>query len=186
MTTKATSQGKAKIPRSSDDHGKVVRVSMALEEDLLARFDALVAQRQYQTRSEALRDLMRASLVDQQWADNREVVGTVTLLYDHHIPDVGPALTHLQHEADAHVLSALHVHLDARLCLEVIVVQGASDDVRALADALISIRGVLHGRLTASSVGAELAAEGYGDDEGNEGPAHPAHGGKRSSHTHRH
>jgi CopG family nickel-responsive transcriptional regulator len=142
-----------------DPRSKLVRVSMALEEDLLARFDALVEQKQYRTRSEALRDLMRATLVEQQWADNREVVGTVTLLYDHHVREVGPSLTRQQHESAAHVLSSLHVHLNRRLCLEVIVVQGAARDVRMLADGLIGTRGVLHGQLTASSAGQDLAAD---------------------------
>ena len=129
---------------------------MALEESLLERFDGLVQRKGYANRSEALRDLIRANLVEQHWADNREVVGSVTLVYDHHVREVAEQLTRQQHDSEADVLSALHVHLDHFHCLEVIVVKGASQQVRALADGLIGTRGVLHGALTMSSLADAL------------------------------
>jgi len=142
--------------RSRQEKQEVTRVSMALDPSLLARFDALVGRRGYATRSEALRDLIRDELVHQQWSDNREVVGSITLLYDHHTPGLGAQLTRQQHDAEADVLSALHVHLDHDHCLEVIVVRGPGKKVQKLADALISVRGVLHGQLTSTSLGQKI------------------------------
>ncbi len=132
---------------------KTVRVSMALDEELLRKFDQHIKKRRYGTRSEAMRDLIRADLVEQQWSKDRVVVGTITLLYDHHTRDLTRTLTHLQHDSKAKVLSSLHVHLDHHYCLEVIAVKGRSQQVRALADTLIGTKGVLHGNLTATALG---------------------------------
>lgn len=132
---------------------KTVRVSIALEDELLRKFDQHVQRRKYSTRSEAMRDLIRAGLVEQQWSKDRVVVGTITLLYDHHTRDLTRILTHLQHQSRAKVLSSLHVHLDHHYCLEVIAVKGRSPLVRELADTLIGTRGVLHGNLTATALG---------------------------------
>jgi len=99
--------------------------------------------------------MIRADLVEQQWSKERVVVGTITLLYDHHTRDLTRTLTHLQHQSRAKVLSSLHVHLDHHYCLEVIAVKvkGSSPHVRELADTLIGTRGVLHGNLTATALG---------------------------------
>ena len=132
---------------------KTVRVSIALEDELLAKFDQHIKQRRYGNRSEAMRDLIRADLVEQQWSKDRVVVGTITLLYDHHTRDLSRNLTNLQHRSKAKVLSSLHVHLDHHYCLEVIAVKGRSRLVRELADTLIGTRGVLHGNLTATALG---------------------------------
>jgi len=126
---------------------------MALDEELLRKFDQHIKKRRYGTRSEAMRDLIRADLVEQQWSKDRVVVGTITLLYDHHTRDLTRTLTHLQHDSKAKVLSSLHVHLDHHYCLEVIAVKGRSQQVRALADTLIGTKGVLHGNLTATALG---------------------------------
>lgn len=132
---------------------KTVRVSVALDQELLQKFDRHVQRRRYGTRSEAVRDLIRADLVEEQWNKDRVVVGTITLLYDHHTRDLTRTLTHLQHGSKANVLSSLHVHLDHHYCLEVIAVKGRSRHVRELADTLIGTRGVLHGNLTATALG---------------------------------
>jgi len=139
--------------------GELARVGIALDEDLLAEFDELIRRKQYGNRSEAIRDLIRAELVAEDWTENRVVVGTITLLYDHHVRELSGALTHKQHESEAQVLSSLHVHLDDRHCLEVIVVKGKSRKVRELADGLIGTRGVLHGKLTATAAAIHLSHE---------------------------
>ena len=133
-------------------HKPVSRISISIEQELLESLDELVASRRYANRSEAVRDLIRARLVEQQWKGNRAVIGTITLLYDHHVPNLPHKLTHLQHDSKARVISTMHVHLDHSNCLEVIVVRGRSRDVAALAHELISARGVRHGELTATSV----------------------------------
>ena len=133
------------------------RIGVAIESDLLDKFDQLIAQRGYTNRSEAFRDLIRDELVEKAW-DRPEspVVGTVTLVYDHHVRLLNEKLTDLQHEFHHNILSTLHVHLDHDNCLEVLVIRGKSAEVRKVADALISTKGVKHGRLTITTSGAGL------------------------------
>ena len=128
-----------------------------MEEDLLEKFDELARSRGYHNRSEFLRDLARRELVEQQWQlEDAEVAGTVTLVYDHDARGLGDELTHLQHDHHELVLSTMHVHLDERNCLEVVVLRGPVARVRALAYDLISRRGVKHGQLSMTSTGREL------------------------------
>jgi CopG family nickel-responsive transcriptional regulator len=130
---------------------------VAIDTGLLERFDRLIAGRGYTNRSEAFRDMIREELVEQSWeSPESHVVGTVTLVYDHHARLLGEKLTGIQHEYHHSVLSTLHVHLDHDLCLEVIVIRGRAGAVRSLADALISTKGVKHGRLTLTTSGAEV------------------------------
>lgn len=130
---------------------------MAIDSDLLARFDALIAERGYSNRSEAFRDLIRDELVQRSWErPDEHVVGTVTLVYDHHVRMLNEKLTGMQHDHYHNVLSTLHVHLDHDNCLEVLVVKGKAGEVRKIAEGLISTKGVKHGRLTLTSGGADL------------------------------
>jgi len=133
------------------------RIGVAIDAGLLERFDRLISGRGYTNRSEAFRDMIRDELVEQSWeSPESQVVGTVTLVYDHHARLLGEKLTGIQHEYHHSVLSTLHVHLDHDLCLEVIVIRGKAGAVRSLADALISTKGVKHGRLTLTTSGAEI------------------------------
>jgi CopG family nickel-responsive transcriptional regulator len=137
--------------------GQLSRIGVAIDSDLLDKFDRHIAERGYATRSEAFRDLIRERLVEQAWAvPNREVVGTVTLVYDHHVRLLNEKLTDIQHDAFHSILSTMHVHLDHDNCLEVIIVRGKAKDVRRIADALITMKGVKHGNLTVTSSGADL------------------------------
>jgi len=130
----------------------VSRIGVSLDSDLLHRFDGFIADKGYQNRSEAFRDLIRDRLVRSAVvAPNVPVVGSVTLIYDHHTRLLPEKLADLQHDSHAIVVSTLHVHLDHDLCLEVIVLRGESRDVQKLADRLISTKGVRHGRLVISS-----------------------------------
>jgi CopG family transcriptional regulator, nickel-responsive regulator len=134
------------------------RIGVAIDSDLLARFDRHIAQRGYTNRSEAFRDLIRDALV-QTTAESPDssVVGTVTLVYDHHVRMLSDRLIGVQHEHHRAILSTLHVHLDHDNCLEVLVVRGKAAAVHKIADALISTKGVKHGRLTITTSGAGLA-----------------------------
>src|ERR1017187_6592452 len=133
------------------------RIGVAIDSELLDKFDKLIARRGYTNRSEAFRDLIRDELVEETWTEpESEVVGTVTLVYNHHVRLLNEKLTDLQHSHFHHILSTLHVHLDHDNCLEVLVVKGKASVVKKLADALISTKGVKHGRLTITSTGAEL------------------------------
>lgn len=133
------------------------RIGVAIDSGLLKKFDGLIAKRGYTNRSEAFRDLIRDAMIEHQAArPDSIVVGTVTLVYDHHVRRLGEKLTDMQHDHYHNVLSTLHVHLDHDNCLEVIVLKGKARSVRKLADALISAKGVKHGRLTITSPGAGL------------------------------
>jgi CopG family nickel-responsive transcriptional regulator len=133
------------------------RIGVAIDSDLLKKFDKLISARGYANRSEAFRDLIRDELVERAWeTPDSNVVGTVTLVYDHHVRLLNEKLTDMQHSHFHQVLSTLHVHLDHDNCLEVLVVRGKAAQVKKIADALISTKGVKHGRLTITSTGAEL------------------------------
>ena len=137
--------------------GGLSRIGVAIDADLLRKFDKLIASRGYYNRSEAFRDLIRDELVERSWEQpDSNVVGTVTLVYDHHVRMLNEKLTDLQHSHFHQILSTLHVHLDHDNCLEVLVVKGKASLVKKIADALISTKGVKHGRLTITSTGAEL------------------------------
>jgi CopG family transcriptional regulator, nickel-responsive regulator len=137
--------------------GELSRIGVAIDSDLLDKFDALIAKRGYTNRSEAFRDIIRDELVEKEWeTPESQVVGTVTLVYDHHVRLLSEKLTSLQHDFHHNILSTLHVHLDHDHCLEVLVVRGQAGAVRKVADAIISTKGVKHGRLTITSTGADV------------------------------
>jgi CopG family nickel-responsive transcriptional regulator len=128
--------------------GVLSRIGIALDSDLLKRFDRLIEQRGYTNRSEAFRDLIRDQLVAAQTATpNAAVVGTITLIYDHHASGITEKLTELQHTDHELVVSTSHAHLDNDSCLEVLIVHGKSAKVEQFADRLIGLKGVQHGRL---------------------------------------
>jgi CopG family nickel-responsive transcriptional regulator len=133
------------------------RIGVAIDSVLLQKFDKLIGRRGYTNRSEAFRDLIREELVEEAWqSPAAQVVGTVTLVYDHHVRLLSEKLTAIQHDYHHSILSTLHVHLDHDHCLEVLVVRGKSPVVRKVADMLISAKGVKHGRLTITTTGKEL------------------------------
>jgi CopG family nickel-responsive transcriptional regulator len=136
------------------DH--LVRFGVSLDERLLDEFDRHIKRRNYASRSEALRDLIRDNLVGQEWDDNKETVGTITFVYDHHVRDLTGKLTDIQHAYSSQILSGMHVHLDHDHCLEVLVVKGKGSEIKKVADALISVKGVKHGKLTMTTTGKAL------------------------------
>lgn len=137
--------------------GELSRIGVAIDSDLLEKFDQHITQRGYTNRSEAFRDLIRDELVERRWEQpESDVVGSVTLVYDHHVRQLGDRLTDLQHDHHEQILSTLHVHLDHHNCLEVVIVRGKAGQVQKIADALISTKGVKHGRLTITTTGADL------------------------------
>ena len=132
----------------------VVRFGVSIEERLLDKFDGLIAEKAYVNRSEAIRDLIRAALVNEQWeAGTEQTIGTVTLVYDHHARDLADKLTEQQHSHHQAIVSTLHVHLDAEHCLEVVVLRGAAREIKKIADELIGTKGVQHGKFVATTTG---------------------------------
>jgi CopG family nickel-responsive transcriptional regulator len=136
----------------------LTRFGSSIPTTLLRRFDALIARQGYSNRSEALRDLIRERMVEQEWKVGKgEVVGTVTLVYDHHVRELTQKLTELQHHHHTEILSTLHIHLDEHHCLEVLAVRGKAREVKAIADRLIGTKGVKHGKLVTTTTGRSLA-----------------------------
>lgn len=128
--------------------GVLSRIGIALDSDLLKRFDRLIGRQGYTNRSEAFRDLIRDRLVAERTAaPDAIVVGTITLIYDHHANGVSEKLTELQHAHHELVVSTSHAHLDHDSCLEVLIVHGKSAKVEQFADRIIGLKGVQHGRL---------------------------------------
>jgi CopG family nickel-responsive transcriptional regulator len=128
-----------------------------MDENLLQRFDALIFRKGYANRSEAVRDLIREHLVEEEWKEKgREMVGTITMVYNHHTRGLSDSLTDLQHRFHNLVISTMHLHLDEDNCLELLVVKGMVDKIKTVADKLISTRGVKHGKLTMTTTGKEL------------------------------
>jgi CopG family transcriptional regulator, nickel-responsive regulator len=136
----------------------ITRFGVSLEGRLLKRFDRLIDRKGYANRSEAIRDLIRESLVREQWEMNLDqAVGTITLVYDHDTRELADHLTDLQHAHYETIVSTLHVHLDSHHCLEVLVLRGKASDLKAIADRLIGTRGVQHGTFSATAEGKALA-----------------------------
>ena len=133
----------------------LARFGISIDQRLLDSFDQLIRTKGYVNRSEAIRDMIRNALVEDQLerVDTTPTVGTVTLIYDHHTRDLSDKLTEHQHSHHEAIVSALHVHLDAHHCLEVVVVRGSAAQVKRLAGELIGTKGVKHGKLVLTTVG---------------------------------
>jgi len=135
----------------------VARFGVSLPERLIEAFDRRIGEKGYRTRSEAIRDIIRDYLVEGEWEESSSpVVGTVTVVYDHETRDLTHTLTDLQHSFHGAICCATHLHLDAHNCLEVIVVKGAAREVQTIADRIIAVRGVKHGKLVCTSTGRDL------------------------------
>ncbi len=136
---------------------ETVRFGVSLSLELLDRFDGLIKRLGYENRSEAVRDLIRHKLVEEEWeAPNTRTFAAVFLIYDHHTMSVATRLMDLQHESFAQVIGSFHVHLDEHNCLEIIVVRGKAKELRDLADRMISLRGVKYGALNMGTTGQSI------------------------------
>lgn len=132
---------------------KLVRFGVAMEDSLLREFDKYIQRKGYRNRSEAIRDMARNAMVQEAWEQEKgEVIAAVALVYDHEKRGLADRLTDLQHNAVPMIVSTLHVHLDERHCLEVIVLRGKASSVRKIANNLLAIKGVLHGGIVATGV----------------------------------
>lgn len=135
----------------------LVRFGVSINKGLLVQFDQIIEEKGYSNRSEAIRDLIRNQMVELEWEkDEEEVAGTVTLIYDHHVRGLSELLLEVQHGFHDLILSTMHLHLDHHNCLEVLAVKGAAREVRRIAERLISVKGVKHGRLSITTTGKNL------------------------------
>lgn len=134
----------------------IARFGVSLDKKLLEKFDQLINAKNYTNRSEAFRDLIRQEMVKKEWQQSREVVGAVTLVYDHHRRELVNKLLDIQHNFGQVIISSQHIHIDHSNCLEVLVVKGAPSKIERLADSLRSVKGVRHSTLSMSTTGKHI------------------------------
>ncbi|MBI5968396.1 MAG: nickel-responsive transcriptional regulator NikR [Deltaproteobacteria bacterium] len=136
---------------------EITRFGISIDNRLFKRFDQLIAQKGYTNRSEAIRDLIRDSLVQAEWeAGAQETIGTITIVYSHHTRELSEVLDHLQHQYYRSIISTTHIHLDEHNCLEVLIVRGKGEEIKKISDRLIGTRGVKHGKLSLTTTGKDL------------------------------
>jgi CopG family transcriptional regulator, nickel-responsive regulator len=141
--------------------GDLVRFGVSAEEELMINFDRLSAEKGYSNRSEALRDLMRDALVQarlEKFPDTADVLGSLTLVYNHHARELSERMRDIQHERHGLVVSVLHIHISHDDCMEVIALRGRAGAIRELANALLSLKGVKHGKLFLTLPTREIVA----------------------------
>ncbi len=135
----------------------IVRFGVSIPEELLDKFDQIIEEKGYVNRSEAIRDLIRDFIVRHEWeVGDEEVAGTITMLYNHDEAEVVKELLDLQHDYLEEIVSSLHVHMDEHNCLEVVIVKGKAHRIKEIADRLLSLKGVKHGKLVMTGTGREL------------------------------
>ncbi|MCD6373661.1 MAG: nickel-responsive transcriptional regulator NikR [Thermococcus sp.] len=135
----------------------IVRFGVSVPKELLDRFDRIIEEKGYVNRSEAIRDMMRDFIVRHEWeVGNEEVAGTITMVYNHDEADVVKELLDLQHDYLEEIVSSIHVHMDEHNCLEVVIVKGKASRIKEIADRLLSLKGVKHGKLVMTGTGKEL------------------------------
>ena len=130
---------------------KITRFGMSIEPELLKKFDKIIKKEGYTNRSEKIRDLIRKNLIKQRTLNpESEVVGTLTIIYDHHISNLTNKLLGYQHEHHNEILATTHIHIDHHHCLEVIVLKGKTGKIQKLADNIIALKGIKNGELVIS------------------------------------
>ncbi|MFC1674965.1 nickel-responsive transcriptional regulator NikR [Candidatus Omnitrophota bacterium] len=134
---------------------KVKRFGISLEEELLKALDTFARKRRFPNRSQAVRALIQNTIVEEKWQADKEVAGCVVLIYDHHKRDLINRSTDIQHDYQGLVLSTQHVHLDHHNCLEIIALQGKAGQLKELSNRLIALKGIKHGQLVMSGMGAD-------------------------------
>lgn len=135
----------------------IVRFGVSIEEKLLTKFDSYITDKGYVNRSEAIRDLIRNVLVTQQIENpEAESFGTLTIIYNHHHGEISDKLNHVQHDYFQNIVSTTHIHLDSHNCLEVLILKGQAGHLKSLADMILSIKNVKHGKFVIASTETDL------------------------------
>jgi CopG family nickel-responsive transcriptional regulator len=136
---------------------EITRFGTSINSDLLRKFDELILRKGYISRSETIRDLIRERLVQEEWEDEaKEVLGTVSLVYNHTTRELSDLLTRMQHHYYKSIISAVHVHIDEHYCLEVLIMRGNAKEIKNMAERLIGARGVKHGKISLTTTGEGL------------------------------
>ena len=136
---------------------ETTRFGVSIDGELLRKFDQLIARKGYTNRSEAIRDLIRDSLVQTEWESvSADTIGTITIVYNSHTHELSDLLAHIQHGYHSFIIATTHVHLDDKNCLEVLIVRGKGEEIKKISDRLISARGVKHGKLSLTTTGKDI------------------------------
>ena len=141
---------------------ELIRTSFTIEENLLNKLEEMIANSSYENRSEFIRDMIREYLVKDEWERNEEVLGTITLVYDHEKRELSNKLTGLQHRHHGMVLASTHIHLDSNMCAEMIMLKGPAKEIRDMLNQLRQQIGVIHATLQMSSTGKKLQSNAGG------------------------
>jgi len=138
---------------------ELARFGISIPKDLLDAFDEYIRRKHYANRSEAIRDLIRQKLVEEEWRESKEeVAGVITYLYDHHKRELVDKLMDIQHDYFDQIITTQHIHVDHHRCLEVILVRGKANEIKELADKIQALKGVLHLNLTLTTLGKNIPA----------------------------
>jgi CopG family nickel-responsive transcriptional regulator len=138
---------------------ELARFGVSIPKDLLDAFDEYIRRKHYANRSEAIRDLIRQKLVEEEWRESKEeVAGVITYLYDHHKRELVDKLMDIQHDYFERIITTQHIHVDHHRCLEVILVKGKANEIKELADKVQALKGVLHLNLTLTTLGKNIPA----------------------------
>jgi CopG family nickel-responsive transcriptional regulator len=138
---------------------ELARFGVSIPKDLLEAFDEYIRRKHYANRSEAIRDLIRQKLVEEEWRESKEeVAGVITYLYDHHKRELVDKLMDIQHDYFERIITTQHIHVDHHRCLEVILVKGKANEIKELADKIQALKGVLHLNLTLTTLGKNIPA----------------------------
>ena len=135
----------------------LVRFGISIDKKLIEKFDSLIKKRNYQNRSEAIRDLIRESLVEEEWKHNQQIIGAIALVYNHHQRQLVNKLLDIQHNFYDVVISSQHIHIDHDNCLEIMIVKGLSGVIRDFYNKIKSIKGVKHINIIKSTSGHDLS-----------------------------
>ena len=135
---------------------RLIRFGVSLEKGLLEKFDYLLKKKNYTSRSESFRDLIRQELVKKEWQEGKEVAGAMILIYDHHKRELVNKMMNIQHSFSEIIISTQHIHLDHNNCLEIIAIRGSPNQAEKLSDRLRSVKKVKHVALTMSSTGKHI------------------------------
>ena len=134
----------------------LVRFGVSLEDDLLSKFDRHIKRHKYTNRSEAIRDLIREELIKEEWTENKEVTGAITIVYDHHARELVNKVMDIQHDYHDSILSTQHIHLDHHNCFEIIVTRGKATEIEKLFMKLKSLKSVKHAGFMMATKGKDL------------------------------
>ena len=127
---------------------KITRFGVSIEPELLTKFDEIIKRKGYTNRSEAIRDLIRENLITEKSKEfHAEVLGTLTMIYNHHVGNLANRLLDIQHDHTKEILVTTHIHIDHDNCLEVLVLKGKTGNIQKLADNIKALKGIKHGEL---------------------------------------